>query len=101
MPELTDHQKSLLARGLSRGEHVEGNTYVNTLLMSEDAYRLYCSASAGHESLITLEFLGFIETTDTPGRFRIVKAPPECELKADSLRKKRKEKEAELNADME
>lgn len=102
MPELTAHQKTLLALGLSRGEHIEGNTYKNTLLMSEDAYGLYSTQATGHEALVTMVFMGLIEVADVPGRFRVLSAPGDCELRANVLRKKRKAKEAEeALADME
>jgi hypothetical protein len=92
MTELTDNHKLLLAIGLSRGERLDNNKYLNTCLRYDDAKRLYADSAAAHSAIVSLNFKGYIETTDTCGIFVVVKAPPECELKADELRRKRKEK---------
>jgi len=94
--DITDNQKLLLAIGLSRGEKIGENKYKNTLLRYEDAVGLYNSKEAGQNALVTLVFKGYIENTDIPGRFRVIKATPDIEAHADKLREKRKKKEKEL-----
>ena len=96
MVELTDNHKTLLATGLSRGERIGepgSHRYKNAILYYEDAVALYSTEEAAVSVLTTLQFKGYIETTDMPGRFIIVNAPEECHLRADILRKRRHERE--------
>ena len=99
MGELTDNQKLLLAIGLSRGERIADNKYKNTLLMAEDAKSLYADPHTAHSALISMVFKGYIDTTDVPGRFIVVRGSDEIEAKANQLREKRKKREQKLATD--
>lgn len=96
MAELTDNQKLLLATGMARGEKIgdttDGKTtYKNAIVHYEDAEALW--KDKAHDNLVTLVFKGFIDTTDVPGRFKVLNAPQDVHDRADVLREKRHERE--------
>ena len=77
---LNEYQNRILAEGIINGGY----------LRIEVVYRLYSSEDSAKASIMTLESWGFISLTDTPGIFRVIKAPDSAWIIAENLKEARK-----------
>ena len=58
----------------------------NGILTAESAYGIYNSPEAARATLVQLRNWGYIKLTDTPGVFKLKKAPDEAFIIAENLR---------------
>lgn len=65
MAILTENKAILLAKGIKNGG----------IVRSEDAQSVWSSKEAARMGMMSLDAWGYIKTTNTPGVFRVVKAP--------------------------